>query len=176
MDRWSLFDLSLVCSRPSRILASYLSPRCGSPVVNNLLLLVCGSEYWTTTSTQWYENADLIAVPMVSVLLLEVFLDTRLVTFLLELWLHGDMNSWLLGRSSSYISQTRKLILSAVCSLWAIAMAVLIPDAPYATRFLTRREAVVCMSRKRDDYHTVEKRQLKMDQAWEAVKDLKTYL
>jgi hypothetical protein len=55
-------------------------------------------------------------------------------------------------------------------------MAVLIPDAPYATRFLTRREAVVCMSRKRDDYHTVEKRQLKMDQVWEAIKDLKTYL
>ena len=55
-------------------------------------------------------------------------------------------------------------------------MAVLIPDAPYATRILTRREAVVCMSRKRDDYHTVEKRQLKMDQVWEAIKDLKTYL
>jgi hypothetical protein len=55
-------------------------------------------------------------------------------------------------------------------------MAFLIPDAPHATRRLTQREAVVVVSRKRDDYHTVEKRQLKWDQVWETFKDVKTYL
>jgi hypothetical protein len=55
-------------------------------------------------------------------------------------------------------------------------MGIIIPDAPYATNFLTRREAVVCVSRKRHDYHTVEKRQLKWDQVAETVKDPKSYL
>lgn len=68
------------------------------------------------------------------------------------------------------------IIVGAVCTLWAIVMAVVIPDAPHSTKRLTRREAVVVISRKRDDYHTVEKRQLKRDQVKETFKDLKTYL
>lgn len=52
----------------------------------------------------------------------------------------------------------------------------MIPDAPHSTKRLTRREAVVVVSRKRDDYHVVEKRQLKWDQVKETFKDVKTYL
>ncbi|RSH89200.1 hypothetical protein EHS25_002312 [Saitozyma podzolica] len=68
------------------------------------------------------------------------------------------------------------LIIGAVCSLWAIAIGFIIPDAPHSTKRLTRREAVVVVSRKRDDYHVVEKRQLKWDQVKETFKDVKTYL
>ena len=59
------------------------------------------------------------------------------------------------------------LIIGAVCSLWAIAIGFIIPDAPHSTKRLTRREAVVVVSRKRDDYGVVEKRQLKWDQVKE---------
>ncbi|ORY34305.1 major facilitator superfamily domain-containing protein [Naematelia encephala] len=68
------------------------------------------------------------------------------------------------------------LIVGAVCSAWSIFMIIVIPDAPHTTRFLSRREAVVVMSRKRNDHHTVEKRQLKWDQVKETFLDPKTYL
>ena len=55
-------------------------------------------------------------------------------------------------------------------------MGILIPDAPHSSRWFSRREAVVIMSRKRHDHHTVEKRQLRWDQVWETVRDVKTYL
>jgi hypothetical protein len=64
----------------------------------------------------------------------------------------------------------------AACSLWAIAMAILIPDAPHSSRWFSRRECVVIMSRKRHDHYTVDKRQLHWDQVWDTVKDVKTYL
>ncbi|ODN94344.1 hypothetical protein L198_05201 [Cryptococcus wingfieldii CBS 7118] len=68
------------------------------------------------------------------------------------------------------------IIIGALCSGWAIVMAILIPDSPHSSRWLNRREAVVIMSRKRNDYHTVEKRQLKMGQIVETLKDPKSYL
>jgi hypothetical protein len=55
-------------------------------------------------------------------------------------------------------------------------MAFLIPDAPHSSRWFTRRECVVIMSRKRHDHYTVDKRQLHWDQVWDTVKDVKTYL
>jgi hypothetical protein len=55
-------------------------------------------------------------------------------------------------------------------------MGVVIPDAPHSTKKLTRREAVVVVSRKKDDYHTVEKRQLRWDQVRETFLDPKSYL
>ncbi|RSH80120.1 hypothetical protein EHS25_007322 [Saitozyma podzolica] len=68
------------------------------------------------------------------------------------------------------------IIIGAACSLWAIAMAILIPDAPHSSRWFSRRECVVIMSRKRHDHYTVDKRQLHWDQVWDTVKDVKTYL
>ena len=55
-------------------------------------------------------------------------------------------------------------------------MGFVIPDSPHTARWLNRREAVVVMSRKRNDHHTVEKRQLKWDQVRETATDIKTYL
>lgn len=55
-------------------------------------------------------------------------------------------------------------------------MGVMIPDAPHQSRWLSRREAVVTLSRKRHDHSNVEKRQLRWEQVWETTRDLKTYL
>lgn len=59
------------------------------------------------------------------------------------------------------------IIIGAACALWGIAMAYIIPDSPYTTKRFTREEKIVIMSRKREDYHAVEKRQLKWDQVCE---------
>jgi hypothetical protein len=55
-------------------------------------------------------------------------------------------------------------------------MGIVIPDAPHDTKWFTRKEAVMIVSRKRDDHHIVDKRQLKWNQVIELVKDPKTYL
>lgn len=55
-------------------------------------------------------------------------------------------------------------------------MGVMIPDAPHQSRWLSRREAVVTLSRKRHDHSNVEKRQLRWEQVWETTRDPKTYL
>lgn len=55
-------------------------------------------------------------------------------------------------------------------------MGFMIPDSPHESRWLTRREAVVTLSRKRHDHATVEKRQLRWEQVWETARDPKTYL
>lgn len=68
------------------------------------------------------------------------------------------------------------IIVGAACAGWAIIMAFLVPEAPHKSRWLTRREGVVTMSRKRDDYHFVEKRQFTWSQVKETVKDIKVYL
>jgi MFS family permease len=68
------------------------------------------------------------------------------------------------------------IIIGAACAAWGIAMAYIIPDSPYTTKRFTREEKIVIMSRKREDYHAVEKRQLKWDQIRESALDVKTYL
>jgi len=83
------------------------------------------------------------------------------------------------------------IIIGAGCAVWGIVMAFIIPDSPYTTKRFTREEKIVIMSRKREDYHAVEKRQLKWDQASsalfpkllglmiqikESVLDIRTYL
>ncbi|WWD21473.1 hypothetical protein CI109_105959 [Kwoniella shandongensis] len=78
----------------------------------------------------------------------------------------GNLQSW----------RYEFLIIGALCSGWAIFMGIVLPDSPHTAKWLTRRQAVITMSRKRYDHHTVEKRQLKWDQVWETVKDPKTYL
>lgn len=55
-------------------------------------------------------------------------------------------------------------------------MGTMIPDSPQPSRWLTRREAVVTLSRKRHNHATVEKRQLRWEQVWETVQDPKAYL
>jgi hypothetical protein len=55
-------------------------------------------------------------------------------------------------------------------------MGIIIPDSPYSTRYFSRQDRVIIQSRKRDDYHGVEKRQLRWSQVKESVLDVKTYL
>lgn len=55
-------------------------------------------------------------------------------------------------------------------------MGVVLPDAPHTAKWLTRREKVIVVSRKRHDYHNVDRRQFKLDQFIETLKDPKTYL
>lgn len=62
------------------------------------------------------------------------------------------------------------IIIGAGCAVWGIVMAFIIPDSPYTTKRFTREEKIVIMSRKREDYHAVEKRQLKWDQVSSADK------
>lgn len=55
-------------------------------------------------------------------------------------------------------------------------MVIMIPDAPYATKWLTRREALVCVSRKRGDGAGVDKRKFKWAQVREGLLDPVVYL
>jgi hypothetical protein len=55
-------------------------------------------------------------------------------------------------------------------------MGIIIPDSPYSTRYFSRQDRVIIQSRKRDDYHGVEKRQLRWGQVKESMLDVKTYL
>lgn len=55
-------------------------------------------------------------------------------------------------------------------------MGIVIPDSPYSTRYFSRQDKVIIQSRKRHDYHGVEKRQLRWGQIKESVTDVKTYL
>jgi hypothetical protein len=65
---------------------------------------------------------------------------------------------------------------SVACAVWGIVMGFIIPDSPYCTKRFTREEKIVIMSRKRGDYHAVDKRQTKWDQVKETALDVKTYL
>lgn len=90
----------------------------------------------------------------------------------------GGLFGYGIGQIKSSLAAWRYefIIIGALCSSWAIAMAFLIPDAPYDTKRFSREDAVIIVSRKRDDYHSVEKRQLKWNQVWETAKDPKPYL
>jgi len=68
------------------------------------------------------------------------------------------------------------LICRIACAVWAIVMGIIIPDSPYSTRYFSRQDRVIIQSRKRDDYHGVEKRQLRWSQVKESMLDVKTYL
>lgn len=55
-------------------------------------------------------------------------------------------------------------------------MMFIIPDSPHTTTRFTREEKLVIMSRKRDDYHQAEKRQINWSQVYECVWDIKLWL
>lgn len=90
----------------------------------------------------------------------------------------GGLIGYGIGQIDAAISAWRYefIIIGMACALWGVAMAFIIPDSPYTTKRFTREEKVVIMSRKRDDYHAVEKRQLKWDQIRESALDIRTYL
>jgi len=68
------------------------------------------------------------------------------------------------------------LIIGALCASWSIVLFIFIPDSPYSTRWFTRQERVIIMSRKQHDYHGPEHRQWSASQVLEAFIDPKIYL
>ncbi|KAH7878915.1 MFS general substrate transporter [Lentinula edodes] len=68
------------------------------------------------------------------------------------------------------------LIIGALCSVWAIFMAIFIPDSPYFSHWFTPEERLIIVSRKRGDYNSTDTREWKPAQVLEAFIDPKTYL
>jgi MFS family permease len=90
----------------------------------------------------------------------------------------GGLIGYGIGQIKSSIAAWRYefILIGLACALWGIAMAFIIPDSPYTTTRFTREEKIVLMSRKRDDYHSIDKRQTKWCQVKETFLDHKTYL
>lgn len=55
-------------------------------------------------------------------------------------------------------------------------MFYFIPDAPHTTNWLTRRQAVVVVARKRNEGAGIDKKEFQRSQVWDTLKDPKTYL
>jgi hypothetical protein len=55
-------------------------------------------------------------------------------------------------------------------------MFYFIPDAPHTTKWLTRRQAVVVVARKRNEGAGIDKKEFQRSQVWDTLKDPKTYL
>lgn len=69
------------------------------------------------------------------------------------------------------------LIVGALCTAWSIALWFFVPDSPSHTHWFTRRERLMIISRKRDDFHGIaDKREWKWQQVLESLIDPKTYL
>lgn len=68
------------------------------------------------------------------------------------------------------------IIVGALCTLWSIFMFLFIPDAPHSTKWLTRRQAVVVVARKRNEGAGIDKKEFQRSQVWDTLKDVKTYL
>jgi MFS family permease len=68
------------------------------------------------------------------------------------------------------------LIIGALCSAWAIFMAIFIPDSPYYSNWFTREQRLIIVSRKRGDHSVADNREWKPAQVLEAFMDIKTYL
>ena len=50
------------------------------------------------------------------------------------------------------------LIIGALCSAWAIFLAIFVPDSPYRTHWFTRRERLMIVSRKKNDQNLTDSR------------------
>jgi MFS family permease len=81
----------------------------------------------------------------------------------------GGLIGYGIGQIDAAIAAWRYefIIIGTACAVWGVAMAFIIPDSPYTSKRFTREEKIIVMSRKREDYHAVEKRQLKWDQVSE---------
>ncbi|KAJ3835329.1 MFS general substrate transporter [Lentinula raphanica] len=68
------------------------------------------------------------------------------------------------------------IIIGALCSAWAIFMAIFVPDSPYFSHWFTPEERLIIVSRKRGDQNSTDSREWKPAQVLEAFIDPKTYL
>ncbi|KAJ7636091.1 MFS general substrate transporter [Mycena polygramma] len=94
-------------------------------------------------------------------------------SFLYPQFLHGADGTQIKGLPSW---KYEFLIVGALCCAWSIFMFIFIPDSPYQTRWFTRAERLIIVSRKRDDQSGPDNRHWNSSQAIEAFLDIKTYL
>lgn len=66
------------------------------------------------------------------------------------------------------------LIVGAVCSFWAICLALYLPNSPVSFRGFSRDERVLMIARMRKNQTGIESKTIKWDQIVEAVTDYKT--
>ncbi|UOH79687.1 hypothetical protein LQV05_000696 [Cryptococcus neoformans] len=68
------------------------------------------------------------------------------------------------------------LIVGAVCSFWAICLALYLPNSPVSFRGFSRDERVLMIARMRKNQTGIESKTIKWDQIVEALTDYKTYM
>lgn len=66
------------------------------------------------------------------------------------------------------------IIVGAVCSFWAICLALYLPNSPVSFRGFSRDERVLMIARMRKNQTGIESKTIKWDQIVEAVTDYKT--
>lgn len=66
------------------------------------------------------------------------------------------------------------LIVGAVCSFWAICLALYLPNSPVSFRGFSRDERVLMIARMRKNQTGIESKTIKWDQIVEALTDYKT--
>ncbi|KAJ3986294.1 MFS general substrate transporter [Lentinula detonsa] len=89
----------------------------------------------------------------------------------------GGLFGYAIGHVSSLSSWKYEfIIIGALCSTWAIFMAIFVPDSPYFSHWFTPEERLIIVSRKRGDHNSTDTREWKPAQVLEAFIDPKTYL
>lgn len=68
------------------------------------------------------------------------------------------------------------IIWGAVTFLWGILLWLTLPGAPMRAKFLTKEQRVLAVVRVKNNGTGMENRHFKMNQFWEAMLDLKTWL
>ncbi|KAJ3789806.1 MFS general substrate transporter [Lentinula aff. detonsa] len=90
----------------------------------------------------------------------------------------GGLFGYAIGHIKGSLSSWKYefIIIGALCSTWAIVMAIFVPDSPYFSHWFTPEERLIIVSRKRGDHNSTDTREWKPAQVLEAFIDPKTYL
>lgn len=110
---------------------------------------------------------SLVAVSSVTVLVsphLSLQLEIFFADFRLLGQIKGSLATW----------RYEFLIVGAVCSFWAICLALYLPNSPVSFRGFSRDERVLMIARMRKNQTGIESKTIKWDQIVEAVTDYKT--
>lgn len=80
--------------------------------------------------------------------------------------IHGKLYSW----------QYMYLLFGCLTAGWGLVLVWYLPDAPDKARFLNREEGYLAIERTRDTQQKVHAKELKLYQAWEALRDPQVWL
>ena len=89
-----------------------------------------------------------------------------LLAYCFSLLKRGPLKSW----------QALFITYGGVTVLWGIFVLFWMPDSPMQARFLTQEERVAAIERIRNDQGGVANKELKREQVWEALTDIRTWL